>query len=213
MLSDLWLGRRIRLRNMKRSALARLSIFSLISLTACGSSPEPEKSAVAPVEATLWGQRAESAAWTASALDALDTHGAPLVVMTPADINIYCPGYQVADAEGRKAFWVSFLSALAKHESTWRPDVSGGNGAWHGLLQISPGTARRYGCEARSATELKDGKRNLSCGIRIMARTVPRDGVISAGMNGVAADWGPFHSSAKRNDIQATTRSAPVCRG
>ena len=198
---------------MKRKALARLSILSLIALTACGSSSEPEKSVVAPVDARLWGQRSEGAAWTASALNALDTHGAPLVAMTPADINTYCPGYQVADADGRKAFWVTFLSALAKHESTWRPDVSGGSGAWHGLLQISPGTARGYGCKARSAADLKDGKSNLSCGIRIMARTVPRDGVISAGMNGVAADWGPFHSSAKRNDIQATTRNAPVCRG
>ena len=85
-------------------------------------------------------------------------------------------------------------------------------GQWHGLLQISPATARGYGCNAGTAGALKDGGANLSCGLRIMAVTVPRDGVISAGMRGVAADWGPFHQASKRADIQAITRNSSVCR-
>lgn len=161
----------------------------------------------------LFGQRAEAAAWTARALSALDAQGAPLVQTVPSDIDVYCPAYRDAGPEERKAFWVTFLSALAKHESTWRPDAAGGGGAWLGLLQISPRTAQGYGCQAKSAEALKDGRANLSCGIRIMAVTVPRDGVISAGMGGVAADWGPFHQASKRADIQARTRGAPACRG
>ncbi len=195
-----------------------LPLFALLLLTglaACGSDPHPDKRAMlgASEMPAVFGARPEAQQWTGTAMDALDAYGAALVHTVPADIDVYCPGYRDADAEDRKAFWVTFLSALAKHESTWRPDASGGGGAWHGLLQISPQTAKGYGCQARSAEALKDGGANLSCGIRIMSVTVPRDGVISAGMGGVAADWGPFHQASKRADIQARTRSAPVCRG
>ena len=145
--------------------------------------------------------------------EAADAYLTRAVRSVPADIDTYCPGYREAGTEERKAFWVTFLSALAKHESTWRPDVAGGGGAWFGLLQISPRTAQGYGCRAQSPEALKDGGNNLSCAIRIMAVTVPRDGVISAGMNGVAADWGPFHQTEKRADIQSRTRNSAVCRG
>lgn len=145
-------------------------------------------------------------------MTALDAHGAVLVETVPADVEKYCPGYPEAGPETRKGFWVVFLSALAKHESTWRADASGGGGRWHGLLQISPNTAEGYGCRARTASALKNGGMNLSCGLRIMAVTVPRDGVISDGMRGVAADWGPFHQARKRADIQAATRAYPGCR-
>lgn len=201
-------------REMKSRALARLSVLACLALAACGSGPQTVEKRAAPEFGTsLWGQRAEGGRWTASVMQALDRQGAPLVASVPSDIDVYCPGYRTADEEARKAFWVTFLSALAKHESTWRPEVSGGGGAWHGLLQISPRTAKGYGCEAQSAAELKDGGQNLSCGVRIMASTVTRDGVISAGRGGAAADWGPFRQADKLADIQARTRSAAVCRG
>ncbi|WP_425093347.1 hypothetical protein [Tropicimonas sp. S265A] len=46
-----------------------------------------------------------------------------------------------------------------------------------------------------------------------MAVTVPRDGVVSAGRGGVAADWAPFLSETKRNDMIAWTRAQPYCAG
>ncbi len=168
-------------------------------------------SAVRP--AVGWDSVTGSERRTSAALTALDQHGAALSAVVPADIETYCPGYATATEAERKAFWVALLSALSRHESTWRQEVSGGDGRWHGLLQISPGTARGYGCDATSSSELKVGTANLSCAIRIMAVTVPRDGVISAGMQGVAADWGPFHQSRKRADIQARTRAQPFCQG
>ncbi len=194
-----------------RSVLA-LAILATIIIS-CSRGPEKLAPVANDIPASRWDSRPESEEWTLATLEALNTDGATLVNMVPADINRYCPGYAEADRTERKAFWVNFVAALARHESTWRPEVSGGGGRWHGLLQIAPATARNYGCAVSSVAGLKDGEQNLSCGVRIMARTVKRDGVISEGMRGVAADWGPFHQAEKRSDIQAWTRSQPYCAG
>lgn len=158
-----------------------------------------------------WAHRAESDLWTRSALSALKQHGAGLVDMVPRDIGDWCPAYPTASAEKRRAFWVGFLSALAKYESTHRPHAVGGGGRWFGLLQILPATARGYGCRARSGRALLDGPANLSCAIRIMTRTVRRDGVVSRGMRGVAADWGPLVSRSKRHEMMAWTKAQKYC--
>lgn len=160
---------------------------------------------------TSWSHLKGTDLWTRSAVSALKTHGEPLVSMVPADIGDWCPAYPAASDKGRRAFWVGFLSALAKHESTYRPQVVGGSGRWYGLLQILPATARGYGCRARSGAALKHGPSNLSCGVRIMAVTVLRDGVVSRRGRGVAADWGPLVNRRKRADMQAWTRQQPYC--
>lgn len=201
---------------MLRIAAVSVAVLAGVLLYACGRDaslpdeamlllPEPE------LPESRWDANPRSDIWTEATLAALDAHGAPLVAMVPGDIGNYCPAYADNSDEDRKAFWVNFIASLARHESTWRPEVSGGDGRWHGLLQISPGTARAYGCVADDAGDLKNGALNLSCGIRIMAETVARDGVISAGMRGVAADWGPFHQRRKRQDIQSYTSNLDVC--
>ena len=165
-----------------------------------------------------WAHRAEAALWTRAALAALKDHGRPLVDMVPADIGVWCPAYALAGPEQRRAFWVGFLSALTKHESTYRPNAVGGGGLWYGLLQILPSTARLYKCRARSGAALKNGPANLSCAIRIMARTVTRDGVIHAytkkykrRWRGVSADWGPMRSSKKRADMARWLKDQSYC--
>ncbi|MFD0858523.1 transglycosylase SLT domain-containing protein [Roseovarius aquimarinus] len=161
-----------------------------------------------------WDHRPGGAAWTRSALTALAQHGKPLVDTVPRDIAAWCPGYAAGDEGQRRAFWVGFLSALAKHESTYRAKAVGGGGQWYGLLQILPGTARGYGCRATSGGELTDGGDNLSCAIRIMARTVPRDNAIAvkdSRWRGVAADWGPMRSDAKRRDMASWVRGQEYC--
>ena len=165
----------------------------------------------AQIPRARWDHRAESALWTRSALSALKQHGAGLVETVPRDIADWCPAYPTASAEKRRAFWVGFLSALARYESTHRPHAVGGGGRWFGLLQILPGTARGYGCRARSGQALLDGPSNLSCAIRIMTRTVQRDGVVSRGMRGVAADWGPLVSRKKRHEMMAWTSKQKYC--
>lgn len=159
-----------------------------------------------------WDHRADAPLLTRSALSALKAHGAPLPAFMPRDIASWCPAYATAKPNQRRAFWVGFLSALAKHESTYNPRAIGGGGRWHGLLQILPATARGYGCRAGDGAALRHGPANLSCAIRIMTHTVRRDGVISEGMRGVAADWGPLHNQSKRRDMQAWLRAQRYCR-
>ena len=178
--------------------------------TAMAKPKPPEREANLP--RTRWENQPEAALWTRAALSALKEHGARLPQTVPRDIENWCPAYASADEKQRRAFWVGLISALARHESTFRPQAVGGGGRWFGLLQISPGTARGYGCRARSGAALKDGAANLSCAIRIMARTVARDQVVSEGMRGVAADWGPFHSRKKRTEMMNWTRRQTYCK-
>ncbi|MGC9370734.1 MAG: transglycosylase SLT domain-containing protein [Paracoccaceae bacterium] len=162
--------------------------------------------------AMRWDHRAEAADWTRATLGALDSHGAALPDSLPADVARFCPGYARASQAERQAFWAGLLSALAKHESTWNPGAVGGGGRWFGLVQISPRTAQGYGCRAQSGAALQDGGANLSCAVRIMSRTVARDGVIAQGGRGVAADWGPMNVADKRADIAAWTSRQSYCQ-
>ena len=160
-----------------------------------------------------WDHRPGARRWTLSALASLRAHASVLPEIVPQDIAEWCPAYPTAPQEQREAFWVGLLSTLAKHESTYRPTAVGGGGRWYGLVQIYPPTARLYKCRARSGDALKNPSDNLSCALRIMARTVNRDKVVSRGMRGVAADWGPFHSRRKRSDMMEWTRSQDYCKG
>ncbi|PZX16234.1 transglycosylase-like protein with SLT domain [Palleronia aestuarii] len=163
----------------------------------------------------LWEHRDESDQWNRAALSALRSHGMPLVEETPDDIARWCPAYEDGTDEDRRAFWVGFLSALAKYESTWRPDAVGGGDQWFGLLQIGIPTAREFGCRGRSGSALMDGATNLSCAIRILAETVPRDGVISAEearWQGVAADWAPLRSEEKREEMRSWLVEQEYCQ-
>lgn len=164
------------------------------------------------VPRTRWTHQPNHMLWNRTALSALKTHGKALVDLVPSDIEDWCPRYPAARDEDRRAFWLGFLSALAKFESTYKPRAVGGGGKWYGLLQILPATARGYGCNVGTGEALKNGAANLSCAVRIMAVTVPRDGVIyGRGGKGVAADWGPMRSRAKRADMQAWLTRQRYC--
>ncbi|WP_102107767.1 transglycosylase SLT domain-containing protein [Oceaniglobus roseus] len=198
-----------------------LLLCAVITLSALGPAEASQRPRPRPpglvevIPKTQWDHRPEAEAWTRAALAALKAHGSPLVKSTPRDIAEWCPGYPKAAAPLRRAFWVGFLSTLAKYESRWRPRAVGGGGLWYGLLQILPQTARHYRCRAGSGSELQAGADNLSCAIRIMARTVPRDGVIQAEAprwSGVAADWGPMRSDAKRQAMANWLRTQDYCQ-
>lgn len=155
----------------------------------------------------------EAGQWTRTALEALETHASVLPTLVPEDIAEWCPAYAENTEAEREMFWVGLLSALARHESTWNPEAVGGGGRWFGLVQISPATARHYGCGATNGSALTNGAANISCALRIWARTVPRDGVVAAGRGGVAADWGPFVQANKREEMRAWIRQQPYCAG
>lgn len=172
--------------------------------------PIPRDPWAAPVLA--WDGHPEDSNWTQAAIAALRGPGAALVDVTPRDIASWCPGYAQAGEGQRRAFWAGLISVLAYHESTHRAAAVGGGGRWFGLVQISPATARGRGCRAQTGDALLDGVSNLTCGLRIMGATVARDGVIAQGMRGVAADWGPFHSTRKRESMRSWLRDQPFCR-
>lgn len=160
--------------------------------------------------AMRWGQRKNGDAWTREVLAALDRDGVRLTHTVPADIQTYCPAFASAEPPQRKAFWAGFLSALAKHESTWNPQAKGGGGKWLGLMQISPATWRGYGCKG----DILDGGDNLSCAVKIMNTQVGRDGVVAGGgTHGVGRDWAPMRSAVKRADIASWTSQQAYCQG
>lgn len=186
-----------------------LPVGLLMLLLACSSDPEVEPD-TGDMPAMRWDHRPEAAAWTRAAMAA--AMSGPLTTVVPGDIAAWCPAYAQNSPRQRAAFWVGLLSALAKHESTWNPQAVGGGGQWFGLMQISPATAKGYGCGATSGAALQDGSANLSCAIRIIGQTVSRDGVVAAGRGGVAADWGPFRNDEKRSDMAAWVSSQDYCR-
>lgn len=195
----------------------------LLGVSACGSakSSKPAVTTSKPA-ATIselpvmrWDHRPEAALWTRASLAAVQGHGRALLVSVPRDITSFCPAYPEASDADRAAFWAGLLSALAKHESTWRPEAAGGGGKWIGLTQIDPRTAAGYGCDAQSPAALKDGAANLSCAVRIAAHQVGRDDyLVTNGRDwrGMARDWMPFRNEAKRAEMAAWTRAQSYCR-
>ncbi len=206
---------------MIRTALFATALFMpLALLAACkdrdqAQQPEPAWFAMANTNlpAMRWGLQPSGKLWTRSTMQALLAgDGGPLIDLVPADIAEWCPAYAANGDRERAAFWTGLLSALAKHESTYNERAVGGGGKWFGLVQISPATARHYGCAASTGGRLKNGVNNLQCAVRIMAVTVPRDGVVAAGGRGVAADWAPFKVAAKRADMMNWTAEQDFCR-
>jgi hypothetical protein len=192
----------------------------LVPASGAGAAPIPDLIKVRPparpvdIPRTRWQHMKGHALWTQAALAALKNHGKPLVATVPRDIAQWCPAYATNSDAQRRAFWVGYLSTLAKHESTYKSQAVGGGGQWFGLLQIAPATARGYDCNAGSGEALKSGAANLSCGVRIMAHTVARDGVIhgrDSTWRGVSADWGPMRSEAKREDMAGWLRRQSYC--
>ena len=169
----------------------------------------------AEIPRTRWQHMAGHSLWTRAALSALKDHGSPLVEMVPRDIALWCPAYATNNDDQRRAFWVGYMSALAKHESTYKPWAVGGGGRWFGLLQILPATAQGYKCNVGTGEALKSGAANLSCGLRIMTHTVTRDGVIhgyDGRWRGVSADWGPMRDPAKRADMANWLKRQNYCK-
>ena len=204
----------LRVRMPFRSFLALSLACGLIS--ACGQVQLPDLASYLPGgarPAMRWDERPEAASWTARAMRAVGRHDDALAGHVPADIDTFCPRYRTAALADRRAFWVGLVSATSKHESSYNPRASGGGGRYIGLMQISPGTARQAGCEARTTAALKDGAANLECAVEIFAPHVAQDGMVAgSGNRGVARDWGPFSRKSKRAEIAAWTAKQAYCQ-
>lgn len=162
-----------------------------------------------------WDHRPGGRSWTMAGLRAMSTHGRRIDKVVPRDIHQWCPGYPNATTAERRAFWIGLLSALSFHESTWNPNAEGGGGQWIGLLQIYPQTARWFKCNATTVAELKNGRANVACAVRIMNTTIPRDQAVAikdGRWKGLAADWGPMRNPRRVAQMQRWTRAQPYCK-
>lgn len=202
---------------LPRIAGRSMAALALVGLAACApTDPLPaqnsflqqaDQGADAPMR---WDSRSGSDAWTVATFTAIEAHGDAMVANVPHDIAEFCPGYADQDEAGRSAFWAGLMSSLAKHESTWNPRASGGGGKWLGLMQIAPATWRGYGCTG----EMFNGADNMACAIRIASHQVGRDNAVVGGngtWRGIARDWAPMRSAAKRADIAGWTAAQLYC--
>lgn len=98
----------------------------------------PVRSAYVP--RTRWQHMEGHTLWTRAAMSALKEHGSPLVEMVPRDIDNWCPAYISNDDQKRWAFWVGYMSALAKHESTYKSWAVGCGRRW-AVVRIAPDPA------------------------------------------------------------------------
>jgi hypothetical protein len=86
--------------------------------------------------------------------------------------SLECPGFNTADVNSKKDFWVVFLSSLTRAESAFNPNArshspKGGNGNY-GLLQLSKSTARVQ-CGINDPKDISDPALHLRCGVKLLA--------------------------------------------
>ena len=86
--------------------------------------------------------------------------------------SLGCPGFNLADSDAKKDFWVVFMSSLTRAESAFntkarsRPSKSGhGN---YGLLQLSKAIARDQ-CGINNPKDIADPATHLRCGVKLLA--------------------------------------------
>ena len=206
-------------------------------------SNEPAASAIAdpePISIEVdWATVADGAAWTEFTANAIDEFGGGLISSSPSDIEGFCPSYATLNDEVKRAFWVSLVSAMARPESNFDPDVSfneydnckypgckddfttrdGRKVVSRGLLQISQESAngyKRFGCEIAIEAEetLHDPETNLRCGVVILSRWVSADGQIAketSPYRGGARYWSVLRRPGKIAGIQNFTANTSYC--
>lgn len=193
--------------------LLSLPLLGLSLLAGCMDTGSAQLSTSGFTPPMQWDARPEGKEWTGRTLAALAVEDDALAGTVPADIDSWCPNYENASLPERRAFWAGMMSAVARYESSWNPQASGGGGKYIGVMQISPRTADLHGCEADTAAELKDGAENLACAAKIVANAVEADGVVAgSGRQGAARDWMPLRDAAKRAAMAEWTRAQPYCK-
>lgn len=198
----------------------KLRYALLCFLTACTTAPvtpptpAPSVPAVEPVKEAPKKYQADwdhvHPEWTPILVEALKEHGESLL-----------SGYREGECGDRIAFYVMFLSSLARYESNFKPETTYTENFYdnqgeliisRGPLQLSKESANGYGCKITDEKQLHDVKTNLSCGVRILNKWVDNDGVIhgksaSGKWLGGSRYWSPLRSAEKTATIMKKARS------
>ena len=164
---------------------------------------------------------------TLGELDRLDQSFFDIV---PRDARQWCPAFARQTNEGRKAFYLGFISGIARFETDFRAHakhleaISGHYS--RGLLQLGQLSLSYYPesrCDVSGdPRQLHDLQENLSCGAMLIDHWVRRDNYIASDGNlgeddgsyfGAARYWSTLRKGRRGHDeIMAFTRSLPVCR-
>lgn len=137
--------------------------------------------------AAVWaGETSQSLKWTKTVLEVVRANKRTLDRAN--DVENFCPGYRKSTSKAQEMCWVVVMSAITKLESSFNPETQAreGNGDLSvGLLAMSGHQCKN----ARTLKGLKNPIENLKCGTRKMIELVGRDGYISRGFRGGAANW------------------------
>lgn len=183
--------------------------------------PKPVEPSVPSAYLADW----KNDAWSQMTAKALNELGKNLLATTPLDIDYYCNQASPKAAWARTdkiAFWVMQISALARFESGFKPEVTykeafndarGQPVISRGLLQISQESANGYGCGITNAQMLHDPETNLRCGVRILNKWVVADKAMASSASpwkGAARYWSPFRKADRKEAMRLKTRL--VCK-
>lgn len=176
----------------------------------------------------LWESKVSAGKeWTTHVNNELDRLGQDMLDVIPADRSLFCPKYSSFSYAQRKQYWTYLISSMVRFESNFNTnssytesftDSSGKRVVSRGLLQISIESGNAYGCGFKTAQELHDPYKNLSCGIRILNRWVARDGRIAGkvdgGWKGGARYWSVLRAGDKTSykSILNWSQNLSICK-
>lgn len=167
----------------------------------------------------------DGAEWSQYVYDQIPILGPNLIAKNPADIANFCPNYANLSKADKRNVWVYLISGMSERESAHNPnttykesfnDAKGNPVISAGLLQISVESANSYGCGFKNTEELKDPKRNLACGLRILNKWLGNDGVVSgkvgSSWKGGARYWSVLRTGTSLTTIQNWTKAQRLCQ-
>lgn len=165
--------------------------------------------------------------WTPMLVKILTDHGQLLLKKDIKDAAKYCPKFNSLNYKDRMQVYVALFSKMSQYESNFKPETKFTEGfkdskgkyvISRGLLQLSVESANQsaYGCGA-TTTNLHDVKFGLTCGVKIGAHWIVKDGymgsTLSSGQKGIARYWSVGRSSSGSNaKIAAYLKSLKVCQ-
>lgn len=160
-----------------------------------------------------------------------------LDVNAATDVSLFCPNFHNLNVNQRLNFWGQLFAGIAFYESGWSPTsrmiettmgidpITGKQVASEGLLQMSYQDVPNYGnvCEfdwkKDRFLDLNDPRRtildpykNLSCGIKIMAKQLKRSGVIATRSGAYWAVIIPGGKYEKIDSISKIVQKLSFCR-
>lgn len=202
--------------------------------------PTPEPPPIVAMSPLLWeATKANTKNWSLITFRVIREEVPTLLLPGSQDVEFFCPRYHTLSNEQRINFWGHLISAMAKFESGFNPlarfkESSMGTDPVtqmpvysEGLLQLSYQDIRGYRfCEFDWEKDKKlnptdprktilDPEKNLTCGIRILARQIQRFGKIALKRGEGSPYWSVLlidKTNSKVPAIASLTGKMPGCK-